>query len=101
MTGDNKFSINIRIDGRNYPLRINREEEEKYRLAAKYVNETVAKYREVFHDMESTDFLAMTAFQIALNCTEKQKVDNGNFLMDELKDINDDISDFLKLKEKK
>ncbi len=95
-----KFKINIKIDGRNYPLQIDRENEEKYRLAAKSVNETIRKYREMFGDMEPKDILAMTAFQIALSNAELQKRESDTLFMEELKNINDDISDFLKEKKK-
>ena len=95
-----ELRINIRIDGRNYPLTINRIDEEKYRLAAKMVNEMVDKYRKLFHDQESRDILAMTAFQIALNNTELQNRNDNSLFIDGLKDLNDDISDFLKYKEK-
>ena len=93
-----KFIINIKIDGRNYPLQIDRENEEKYRLAAKNVNQTIRKYREMFGDMEPKDILAMTAFQIALSNAEIQQSENDTLFMDELRNINDDISDFLKEK---
>ena len=96
MAGNNNFRINIRIDGRNYPLQIDRNDEEKYRLAAKIVNDTVRKYRENYRDMESTDILAMAAFQVALGKAEMQQRENDNLFMDELKNLNDDISDFVK-----
>lgn len=97
MTGDNNsFRINIKIDGRNYPLQIDRKDEEKYRLAAKIVNETVRKYRELYRDMESTDILAMAAFQIALGNAEMKQRENDNLFIEELKNLNDDISDFVK-----
>jgi len=98
---DNKeLRINIRIDGRNYPLTINREDEEKYRLAAKIVNEMVSKFRELFHEQEAQDILAMSAFQIALNNIELQHANDKTLFIDELKNLNDDISDFLKEKAK-
>ena len=96
-----KFRINIKIDGRNYPLQIDRENEEKYRIAAKNVNETIRKYRELFGDMESKDILAMAAFQIALSNAELQQRENNTLFTEELKNINDDISDFLKEKNKR
>jgi cell division protein ZapA (FtsZ GTPase activity inhibitor) len=95
-----KFIINIKIDGRNYPLQIDRENEEKYRIAAKNVNETIRKYREMFGDMEPKDILAMSAFQIALSNAELQQRESDTLFIDELRNINDDISDFLKEKKK-
>lgn len=91
-----ELRINIKIDGRNYPLEINLEDEERYRKAAKLVNETVEKFRTLFQTMESRDLLAMSAFQVALNYVElENKQDKSNFI-DELKNLNDDMSDFIK-----
>jgi len=100
MAGNNKLKINIKIDGRIYPLFIDRADEEKYRLAAKIVNETIAKYRETFRDKGIQDILAMTAFQLALNNTEWQESQDVSLFIEELKNLNDDISDFLKEKKK-
>lgn len=96
-----KFTINIKIDGKGYPLTINREDEERYRLAAKRVTETVRKFREQFGEQDPKDILAMAAFQIALNCSEKQLSDDKSLFIEALKNLNDDISDFLKEKNKR
>lgn len=93
--------INIKIDGKNYPLTIDKEDEERYRLAAKRVNEIVHKYREQFGDQDSKDILAMAAFQISLGNTELQQRNDKTLFIEELKNLNDDISDFLKEKNRK
>jgi len=93
--------INIKIEGRVYPLNIDRNDEEKHRIAAKTVNETVQKYRELFRDKDAQDILAMAAFQIALSQTEMLEREDKSLFIDELKNLNDDISDFLKEKKKK
>ena len=96
-----KLSINIKIDGRNFPLTIDRKDEERYRLAAKMVNETINKFRNEFGEIESQQIMSMTAFQIALNNTELQHRNDTSLFIDELKNLNDDISDFLKEKRTK
>lgn len=93
-----QIRINIRIEGRAYPLTIDRKNEERHRIAAKTVNETVSKYRELFRDKDAQDILAMAAFQIALNHTELVQREDKSLFIDGLKDLNDDISDFLKEK---
>ncbi|RIH67041.1 cell division protein ZapA [Mariniphaga sediminis] len=101
MNGDNEqLRINIRIEGRAYPLNIDRKDEERHRIAAKTVNETVNKYKELFQNKDSQDILAMAAFQIALNYVELKERDDKSLFIDGLKDLNDDISDFLKEKTK-
>lgn len=96
----NKFRIHIKIDNRTYPLDINREDEEKYRLAAKIVNDTIRRFRGLYRDNDSLDILAMSAFQMALNVAETKKSEDKNLFIEELKNLNDDISDFLKEKKK-
>ena len=101
MSGEkDKLGINITIDGKPFPLTIEREDEESYRIAAKKVNEVIARYRKWFRDKSSQDILAMAAFQIALENTELQNKVGGALFIEELKNLNDDISDFLKEKEK-
>jgi len=98
---NNTFRIHIKIDGRSYPLEINRADEERYRLAAKIVNETVVKYRKLFPDNDSKDILAMASFQIALSNAEWQNREDRTLFIEDLKNLNDDITDFLKEKSKK
>jgi cell division protein ZapA len=93
--------INIKIDGKNYPLTVDVEDEERHRLAAKRVSEIAQKFREQFGEQDSKDILAMAAFQIALSNTEMQKNKDKSLFIEELKNLNDDISDFLKEKRKK
>ena len=97
----NQLRINIKIEGRVYPLNIDRKDEEKHRLAAKMVNETLTKYKELFRDKDAQDILAMTAFQMALSKTELLEQEDKSLFIDEMKNLNDDISDFLREKSKK
>jgi len=93
--------INIKIDGKNYPLTVDVEDEERHRLAAKRVSEIAQKFREQFGEQDSKDILAMAAFQIALSKTELPQRNDKTLFIEELKNLNDDISDFLKEKRKK
>lgn len=102
MSGEkDKLGINITIDGKPYPLTIERNDEESYRIAAKKVNDVISRYRELFRDKSSQDILSMAAFQLALENIELQNKAGGALFIEELNNLNDDISDFLKEKEKK
>jgi cell division protein ZapA len=96
-----KLRININIDGKSYPLTINFEDEERHRTAAKKVNEIVRKYREQFSEQDSKDIIVMAAFQIALSNTDLEHSKDKTLFIEEVKNLNDDISDFLKEKGKK
>ncbi len=94
-----KLSINIKIDGRNYPLKVDRENEEKYRKAAKIINDIVLQYRQKYVTSDSQDVLAMTAIQFVLKSIElEEKVDRSP-LFDELKKLDEELGDYLSLKE--
>ncbi|MDD2245313.1 MAG: cell division protein ZapA [Dysgonamonadaceae bacterium] len=64
---DEKFQLTLTIDGRKYPLKINRSEEEAFRNAEKQLNTKINQYRAKFggesSGMTAQDFMAMTAIQ--------------------------------------
>ena len=90
-----KLSIKIKIDGREYPLKVARDEEEKYRKAAKIINDTLIQYRQKYSSSSTQDFLAMTAFQFALKNLELEEQVDRSPLFDELKKLDEEISDYL------
>ena len=94
-----KLSINIKIDGRTYPLKVDRENEEKHRKAAKIINDIVLQYRQKYVNSDSQDFLAMTAFQFVLKAIELEEKINQSPLFEELKKLDEDLGDYLSLKE--
>lgn len=94
-----KLSINIKIDGRNYPLKIDREDEEKYRKAAKIINDIVLQYRQKYVTRDAQDVLAMTAIQFVLKSIElEEKIENSP-LFDDLKKLDEELGDYLSLRE--
>lgn len=98
---ESNFRINIKIDGRNYPLNIDRKDEERYRKAAKIVNETITEFRKRFQNNDQQDIMAMTAFQSALDYTRLEERQDYSQFIDDIKDLRDDISDFLQEKSRK
>jgi cell division protein ZapA len=94
-----KLSINIKIDGRIYPLKVEKENEEKYRKAAKIINDIVLQYRQRYSQSDSQDFLAMTAFQFVVKNLElEDKVDQSP-LFDSLKKLDEELGEYLLFKE--
>jgi cell division protein ZapA (FtsZ GTPase activity inhibitor) len=94
-----KLSINIKIDGRTYPLKVDRENEERHRKAAKIINDIVLQYRQRYVNSDSQDMLAMTAFQFVLKTIELEEQVNQSPMFDELKKLDEDLDDYLSLKE--
>ena len=92
---NNTLSINIKIDNRVYPLVVNRNDEKRYRDAAKELNEMIHSFRNEYPDKDSQDVIAMAAFQVVYqNFQEKENADQSPLISD-LKDLQDDITDFL------
>lgn len=57
-----KLSIKIKICDRDYPMKVDAEEEENIRRAGKIINERIKAYREKFGIDDKQDLLAMAAF---------------------------------------
>ncbi|WP_423127026.1 cell division protein ZapA [Gaoshiqia sp. Z1-71] len=94
-----ELSINININGRVYPLKIERRNEERYRKAAKMINDIVLAYKQKYVNQDAQDFLAMTAFQFVLkNLEMEEKVDESP-LVEELKLLDEQLNDYLSLNE--
>lgn len=94
-----KLSINIKIDGRSYPLKVDKENEEKFRKAAKIINDIVLQYRQKYQTSDPLDVLAMTAFQFVLKSIDFEEKADRSPLFDELKKIDEELGDYLSLRE--
>lgn len=96
---NDKLSINIKIDGRNYPLKVDREDEEKYRKAARIINDIVLQYRQKYVTRDAQDVLAMTAIQFVLKSIELEEKIESSPLFDDLKKLDEELGDYLSLRE--
>ena len=57
-----ELSIKIKIADREYPMKVDIEDEERIRLAGKKINEKIKLYRDQFGIDDKQDLLAMVAF---------------------------------------
>lgn len=89
------LSINIKIDNRIYPLVVSRKDEARYRNAAKKLNEVVATFKVNYPDKDMQDVMAMSAFQFVYSTLVLKENAEQASLIGEIKDLNDDIDDFL------
>ncbi|ASB50775.1 cell division protein ZapA [Alkalitalea saponilacus] len=67
---DDKLSIRVNVADRYYPLRVDREDEERIRMAAKLINDKVLQYKQRYNDKDVQDFLAMAALQYVIKALE-------------------------------
>ena len=93
---EEKLSIRVNIADRYYPLKIEREDEEKIRKAAKLINDKVFQYKTKYADKDIQDFLAMAALQFVIRLIEMEdKTDEPNF-MERLQKLNESLDEILK-----
>ncbi|MFV0505244.1 MAG: cell division protein ZapA [Bacteroidales bacterium] len=66
------MKINIKIDGKEYPLSIDRDKERLYRDAVGKLNEQILRYRKKYdaQRVDRDDIFAMVAFSLALRTEE-------------------------------
>jgi cell division protein ZapA len=68
------LAIRVRIGEREYPMRVKPEDEGKIRHAGKLINEKLRKYRTEYGLNDTTDLLAMVAFDCMVESLESNKV---------------------------
>ena len=92
---DDKLSIRVNVADRYYPLRIDRDDEEKIRKAARLINEKVLQYKQRYHDKDVQDFLAMASLQYVIKMLELENKHDHSPIVDAVKDLSDKIDAIL------
>ena len=84
---------------RYYPLKVERENEEKIRKAARMINEKIMQYKQRYTDKDVQDFLAMSSLQYVIKLTEEEEKLEKDYLPDALKELIQKIDSVLENKE--
>ena len=89
-----ELSIKIKIADREYPMRVSEDEEERLRLAGKYLNERIRMFRDQFGIHDKQDLLAMIALETAADKikTEDAAIQDQMGLEQQLSSLNDLLS---------
>ena len=92
-----KLSIRLKIADREYPMKVDPEEEEKVRNAGKMINERIKSYREQFGIDDKQDLLAMVAFDSFVEKlrSEKELEVTDNSVQEKVDHLNQLISQAL------
>ena len=90
-----ELSIKVNIANRIYPLKINREEEENIRLAAKSINDILKDYEENYAVRDKQDLLAMCALKFASEALKADKTTSNGSLDSHLSELSNMLNDFL------
>ena len=92
---DEKLSIRINIAERYYPLKVNRNEEEKIRKAAKLINDKLLLYKQTYSGKEAQDFMAMVSLHFATKYIELEEKLDETPIVKEVADLNENIIEYL------
>jgi cell division protein ZapA (FtsZ GTPase activity inhibitor) len=93
---DEKLSIKVNLAERYYPLKIDRDDEEKIRRAARLINEKVLQYKQKYADKDTQDFLAMAALQFVIKVMETENQMDLTPFEEKVKEISEQMGEFLK-----
>jgi len=96
---DDKLSIRVNVADRYYPLKIDRDEEERIRKAARMINEKVLQYKQKYVDKDIQDFLAMAALQYVIQLLDTSRQVDDQDVSLQIKEISDRIDSVLMTKE--
>ena len=96
---DDKLSIRVNVADRYYPLKVEREDEEKIRRAARMINEKVLQYKQRYTDKDVQDFLAMAALQFVIKLIEEEEKLSNDYLPDALIELTQKIETVLEVNE--
>ncbi len=86
--------ITVKIGGKEYPMTINQNDEEKYRRAAKEINQLIAAYK-ASYVAEPEDYLAMAAIQVAVGKVTLEMDRSLSNQLEELDALNREIDNYL------
>ena len=90
------FVINLDIDGRKYPLTIERDEEELVRAAAKQIQVKLNQYRQhYFIDDIASKSLDMVAIQLSISELRMTKMKDTEPFIDKIQQLNEELEAYL------
>ena len=95
---DDKLSIRVNVADRYYPLKIDRDNEEDIRKAARLINEKVLQYKQKYVDKDIQDFLAMASLQYVIKMLELENNLEKKDMSESLKELRSFIDEVLEIK---
>ena len=84
---DDKLSIKVNVADRYYPLKVESDNEERIRKAARLINEKVLQYKQRYVDKDIQDFLAMAALQYVIRLIEIEEKEEDSSLEEGLREL--------------
>lgn len=95
---DRELGINLIIDGTSYPLTIKASEEPSYRQAARLVNDTLSRYKDLFSGEGGVRVMTMVALDIAFHAISGSDVGSSIEMRRKISELTRLIDNTLKAK---
>jgi cell division protein ZapA (FtsZ GTPase activity inhibitor) len=94
---DERFLIKLTIAGHSYPMKVTREDEERFRLATSMINDRINVYKQKFDstNKDDFDFLAMVAIDLVSKYVDKAAKTDDTELLSELRIMSTEIDDYI------
>jgi len=88
------LSIKIKIADREYPMKVIPEDEERIRKAGRIINEKIKHYTQQFGIDDKQDLLAMVAFDILVDKSQKEEIEviNDETVTERISSLNNMVS---------
>lgn len=89
-----ELSIKIKIGDREYPMKVDADDEERIRKAGRIINEKIKSYAQQFGIDDKQDLLAMVAFDILVDKSQREEFDviNDESILEKVNELNNIIS---------
>jgi cell division protein ZapA len=89
-----ELSIKIKIADREYPMKVIPEDEERIRKAGRIINEKIKNYAQQFGIDDKQDLLAMVAFDILVDKSQKEEIEviNDETVTERISSLNNMVS---------
>ena len=92
---DDKFTINVIVNGFKMPLNIPRKDEELYRKAEKLVEKYINHFQKQYNQRSTEQILIMVAFQIAVIVSKQELNEDTVPLADKIQALDDELKALL------
>lgn len=92
---EEKLSIRINIAERYFPLKVNRDEEERIRKAAKLINDQLLRYKQTYSGKDTPDFIAMVTLHFATKFLELEEKMDETPIIEKVASLDEEITEYL------
>jgi cell division protein ZapA len=94
---DDKLLIKLTIAGHSYPMKVSREDEERFRTATTLINDRINVYKQRFDNTKKDDFdfLAMVAIEYVSKYVDKAAKSDDTEMLSEMRIMSNEIDEYI------